>query len=261
MRLRFWKLEGAGNDFVLVRDRPGLALAKLARALCDRRRGIGADGLLAVAAAAGRVRLRYANRDGSSAFCGNGARCAAWWAFTRGLAGRRLSLAAGPRTLAVRIAGPGRVEVAMPEPEGWRPDLRLRAGGAELVAHFIRAGVPHAVVPVRGLDRFPVLEAGRAIRRHRLFAPEGTNVDFVARDGAGLRLRTYERGVEDETWACGTGAVAAAAAAWRLGWTRPPVRVRARGGELTVRHGAPGAGGGFSLEGPARVVFSGEVSL
>ena len=101
---------------------------------------------------------------------------------------------------------------------------------ALFVAHGVDTGVPHAVVCGQGLEDFPSPSSGRVIRRHRCLRPGGANVDFVSRDGAALHLRTYERGVEDETWACGTGAVAAAVVGWRLGWVRPPVRVRVRGG-------------------------------
>jgi diaminopimelate epimerase len=145
----------------------------------------------------------------------------------------------------------------MPEPRGLRLGLRLRAGGRALTAHFVEVGVPHAVVPVRSLAGLDVAGLGRAIRRHRAFGRAGANVDFVRRAGAGLDLRTYERGVEGETWACGTGAAAAAVVAWKLGWLRPPVRVRVRGGQtLTVSFKTAG---GLRLCGPARIVFSGEV--
>ena len=106
-------------------------------------------------------------------------------------------------------------------------------------------------------------EFGRAIRRHRAFGRAGVNVDFVCRTARALRMRTYERGVEDETWACGTGAVAAAVVGWRLGWARPPVKVRVRGGQiLTVSFREEGSSGReVRLTGPARIVFQGEVGL
>lgn len=263
MKLRFWKLDAAGNDFVLAAAPRHGGGALWARRLCDRRSGVGADGLLVVRRAPGGLSVDYRNADGSAAFCGNGARAAAWWAYRRGWAGRRMTLRTGAGELLARVAGRERVELSMPEPRGVRLGLALRAGGRAFIAHCVDTGVPHAVIPVAGLPDFAVAEFGRAVRRHRLFAPAGTNVDFVARDGPGLRLRTYERGVEDETWACGTGAVAAAVAGWRLGWVRPPVRVQVRGEQvLTVSFRADGdAARDVRLAGPARIVFEGEVEL
>jgi len=258
--LRFWKLTAAGNDFVLVAGAvrsPGT----LARRLCDRRRGVGADGLLVARRAAGAVVLDHFNADGSAAFCGNGTRCAAWWAFTQGWTGRRGVLRTCAGEIASAVVGRELVTLSMPEPKALRLGMKVRVLGREFAAHFVDTGVPHAVVPVRGLGDFPVVALGRAIRRHRAFGRAGTNVDFVCRAGAGLRLRTYERGVEDETWACGTGAAAAAVVGGMLGWVRSPVQVRVRGGEvLTVSFRTEGgAARELRLAGPAGIVFSGEV--
>jgi len=261
-RLRFWKLTAAGNDFVLV-DRVVPRPRALARRLCGRREGVGADGLLVARRAAGGVELRYFNADGSAAFCGNGTRCAAWWAFVRGWAGRRMRLLTSAGEVAARVDGRERVTLAMPEPKGLRLGLAVRALGRGFSAHVVDTGVPHAVVPVAESVDFPVHEFGRAIRRLRAFGRAGVNVDFVSRAGPALRLRTYERGVEDETWACGTGAVAAAVVGWKLGWARPPVQVRVRGGQtLTVSFRTEGgAARDVRLSGPAKIVFCGEVEL
>ena len=259
---RFWKLTAAGNDFVLLSGAVR-SPAALARRLCDRRLGVGADGLLVLRRAAGAVRVDYLNADGTRAFCGNGTRCAAWWAFVQGWTGRRSLLRTGAGRVAAEIAGRERVVLGMPEPRGLRLGLALRADGRRFTAHAVDTGAPHAVVPVRALEGFAVAELGRAIRRHRLFGRAGANVDFVSRGRGGLSLRTYERGVEAETLACGTGAAAAAWVGWKLGWVRPPVRVRVRSGAiLTVGFRTGGAGpSDLRLEGPARIVFSGEVGL
>lgn len=261
-RLRFWKLSAAGNDFVLLSGAVR-SPAVLARRLCDRRRGVGADGLLVARRAAGAVRVDYFNSDGTRAFCGNGTRCAAWWAFVQGWTGRRSLLRTGAGRVAAEIAGRERVVLGMPEPRGLRLGLELRVKGRRLRAHAVDTGAPHAVVPVRGLEGFPVVDFGRAIRRHPVFGRPGANVDFVSRRGPVLSLRTYERGVEDETWACGTGAAAAAVVAWRLGWVRPPVKVLVRGGQaLAVSFRTQGgAARDVRLSGPAEIVFSGEVEL
>ena len=261
-RLRFWTMAAAGNDFVLVDSEVSRPQA-LARRLCGRREGVGADGLLVARRVAGGVTLRYFNADGSVAFCGNGTRCAAWWAFVRGWAGRRMRLWTSAGVIAAQVDGRERVTLAMPEPKGLRLGLALRLLGRRFVAHLVDTGVPHAVVPVPELTDFPVSEFGRAIRRHRVFGRAGVNVDFVCRTGRALCLRTYERGVEDETWACGTGAVAAAVVGWKLGWVRPPVMVRVRSGQtLTVSFQAEGdSAQDVRLSGPAQIVFSGEVEL
>jgi len=253
-RLRFTKLSGAGNDFVLVEGPLTPAQAKaLAKRLCDRREGVGADGLLV----AERGRVRYLNADGSVAFCGNGARCAAWWLKRRGWGGTAFSLSGTPVRAAVAAAS-GRVK--MPDASAARR-LAVRAEGRSWDVLFLDTGVPHAVVRVTALalEAFPVLQVGRALRRHRAFGRAGTNVDFVAGAGRSLRVRTYERGVEDETLACGTGAVAAALAVGGSG----RVRVKALGGVLTV-WAAARKDGGFSdvwLEGPVKETFTGEVTL
>ncbi len=259
-RLLFSKLSGAGNDFVLVEGAPSRP-AELARRLCDRRGAIGADGLLVLKR--GRLpALRYFNADGSEAFCGNGTRCAAWWLKERGDAGaEEFSIVTAAGTLSARVTGRQKAAIAMPGPKGLRLGLDLSVAGRRLTAHFVDTGVPHAVVFVEGLQDYPVDEVGAALRRHEAFGAAGANADFVSAENGGLSLRTFERGVEAETLACGTGALAAAAAAAVLGLAESPVSVKARGGELRASFSR--AGSSFSdvwLEGPARVVFTGEIT-
>lgn len=245
-KLPFWKMSGAGNDFVLVAGpRPGRAGAALARELCDRRFGVGADGLLALSRSGRRVRLDYWNADGSAAFCGNGSRCAALWAAKHGwVRGKSFTLDSSRGPLQVRLTGKGRAEVVMPPPHGF---LKARGG-----VHLIDTGVPHAVVFVKNLEKVNVDGLGKELRwRHK------ANVDFVQLKKGVLHLRTFERGVEGETLACGTGVVAAAAVAFLLGKTREKVRVQVRGGDVlnvSLLHG------GARLEGPGEITFSGEVA-
>lgn len=260
MKISFFKMSGAGNDFVLLSGLPrGRSGAALARKLCDRRRGIGADGLLALSRRGSRVRLDYWNADGSAAFCGNGSRCAALWASAFGWAkGRSFALdtAAGP--LAVRLSGKSRASVRMPQPKGLKTGLRLAGAQRAFTVHFIDTGVPHAVVFVPDAEKIDVKTVGRAFRFHKAFGKRGANVDFVSMKKGVVRLRTYERGVEDETLACGTGIVAAAAVARALGKAGDRVAVRVRGGdELHVTF----ADGGTWLEGPGETTFHGEVTL
>lgn len=260
MTLRFWKMSGAGNDFVLLEGSPSRRAPALARALCDRRRGVGADGLLLVSRRG--LSLRYYNADGSEAFCGNGSRCAAWWMHAQGWTGKRreFSFSTSRGALRARILCHGRAAVAMPAPKLLR-QATVTAAGRAWKTQLWDAGVPHAVVVVPDLEAAPVMEAGRALRFHRVFGRGGANVDFIAKRRGGLAMRTYERGVEAETLACGTGALACAAAAERFAWTKSPVRVAVRGGDtLTVRFESEKAGAARAwLEGPAEICFTGAV--
>ncbi len=259
-RLPFAKMSGAGNDFVLVEESSlrGRPRAPLARRLCLRRGGVGADGLLIVGRKDSSPTVDYYNADGSRAFCANGARCAAWWARRRGWVGKRFTLRSSRGDIEAEVPRPGRARLRMPAARRARFGLSLRALGRRWKAHSIDTGVPHAVVEVEGLDRFPVASVGRALRRHPAFGRAGANVNFISRRGRLLLIRTYERGVEDETLACGTGAVAAALCAHRLYGLSSPIRVQAAGGELAVRFDS------FEriwLEGPAEVLFEGEAPL
>ncbi|HAH05170.1 MAG TPA: diaminopimelate epimerase [Elusimicrobia bacterium] len=263
MTLPFWKLSGAGNDFVLAlrKDLTSRPEPALARRLCPRRGGVGADGLLVLDLAARPPRLDHFNPDGSKAFCGNGTRCALAWLHAAKAAGRApaLSTAAGLVEGEVvrwdRRRGRGTLRVGMPEARLLRSGLRLRALGRLFQGELFDTGVPHLVVRA---DPGSLLRFGPALRRHPALGPAGANVDFIRLARGSVSLRTYERGVEGETLACGTGAVAAALAAKRAS----PVRVFTRGGAvLRVFFTQAGAGWKVSLEGPAEIVFKGEVAL
>ncbi|MDD5301604.1 MAG: diaminopimelate epimerase [Elusimicrobia bacterium] len=259
MKIPFWKLTGAGNDFVLLSGRPkGKSGAALARSLCDRRFGVGADGLLVMSRRAGEVRLDYWNADGSPAFCGNGSRCAVLWAAARGwLKGEEFALRTNRGPLAARLTGNGRAEVSMPAPKGLRLGVSVKTKGRAVQAHYVDTGVPHAVVFVPDIKTVDVKGLGRALRFSKAFGRAGANVDFVEIRKNDLLVRTYERGVEAETLACGTGIVASAFVARVLGFGGSPVKVKVRGGAvLSVSFDE-----GPRLEGPGVIVFSGEVSL
>ena len=225
-RIPFTKMVGTGNDFIVVdaRRKPLSAMARrwppVSQALCDRHEGIGADGVLVLErSASADVKMRVFNPDGSEAeMCGNGARCVALY-LSQVKSGKwkvarkkpvRIESKAG--VLSAQVAG-GRVAMRMTDPTGLRLDLSLDADRRPIRAGFVNTGVPHLVVPVADLEAVDVRGLGRALRSHREFAPQGTNVNFIQPDGARsgrLRIRTYERGVEDETLACGTGIVASA---------------------------------------------------
>ena len=267
MLLEFVKMSGAGNDFIIVDNRQGRlrCLPRLARLLCPRRTSVGADGLLALERSRrADVRMRYFNADGSeAAMCGNGARCLAHFARAVGAARDKLTLETGAGVLSAVVRG-DKVKLEMPPPTGLQLAVRVKlSGGVAALLHVVNTGVPHAVWFVKDLPGMEVERLGREIRRHAHFAPAGTNADFAALGGREVPMRTYERGVEGETLACGTGACAVAAAAVALGRARSPVKVRTRSGEvLTV--GLSGRAPDFSamtLDGPVRVTFQGKVEI
>jgi len=200
----------------------------LARSLCDRKFGIGADGLLLLNKLKNAdLGLRIFNADGSEArMCGNGARCAAL--FGRKSKGRIIT---GAGIINTEVYA-GRVRIRLTEPKGIRLDIPLKVNARLIRVNFINTGVPHAVVFVNGIDNIDVANIGRRIRFHTKFAPAGTNVDFVEVKGKDLIvIRTYERGVEDETLACGTGSVAAGLIFALKSDLDRLVKVRTQGGE------------------------------
>jgi diaminopimelate epimerase len=267
MRIPFLKMHGAANDFVVIdaRDRElPEPLGTLIVRLCDRRRGVGADGVLLLEADPELdYAMRYFNADGGPAdYCGNGARCLARFALERGLgrAGRvRFRTEAGVQE-ALRTADGRGIEVRVGRLEGAGERLELEAAGRRFGGRLVRAGVPHFVVGVPQVAGVPVAEWGAALRQHPRFAPAGANVDFAARLGAGrCAMRTFERGVEAETLACGSGAIATALWALAEG-DSAPLRIQTAGGDELVVAIEPAQGGGWDvrLSGPAEVAFAGE---
>ncbi len=267
MILEFTKMNGAGNDFVMVDNRDGessLTQEQIAE-LCDRHRGIGADGLIAVEGSTEMPRMRYYNADGGEAeMCGNGARCFARFAAKlTGQSEGTLSFLTMAGPIGADLLG-DRVRISMSTPHSLQLAHSLNLLGKDYEVHSLNTGVPHAVVFVEELETTPVFEAGRALRRHQRFAPAGTNANFVEVLAPGsLAIRTYERGVEDETLACGTGVTAAALIHHLLTNTPSPIQVRVRGGE-TLEVGFKVENGHFlnvTLSGPADFVFKGSINL
>ncbi len=215
--IRFTKMAGAGNDFIVIDAAPGLNYKKLAMKACDRTNGVGADGLLILdKSAKADYKMRIINPDGSEAeMCGNGARCmAAYIACNKNLGKKLFTM----ETLAGLISAEASGEAARIQfspPSGYTPEMTIDVNNRTLHVSYIDTGVPHAVVFVDGLEGIDVAAIGRVIRYHDRFKPRGTNVDFVEQVNEDLvSARTYERGVEDETKACGTGSVAAAIVAY-----------------------------------------------
>ncbi len=268
MLLRFTKMNGAGNDFVVVDNRDGrssLDARRIAR-LCDRHRGVGADGLLAVEPAANGAdfRMRYYNADGGEAeMCGNGARCFA--RFAGRLAGQdeAVSFETIAGVITAKLLG-DRVQIQMSQPGPMKLNEQVEADGVAHAFHTVNTGVPHAVLLVENLASVDVQKIGSALRWHAHFAPKGTNVNFVQTLEPGLlAIRTYERGVEGETLACGTGVVASALVHQRLTGAPSPLRVRVQGGDaLEVGFEIDGdTYRNVTLAGPADFVFDGEVQV
>ncbi|MDD5677407.1 MAG: diaminopimelate epimerase [Kiritimatiellae bacterium] len=264
----FWKMHGAGNDFILMDDRaahfPCADLA-LIRRLCDRHAGIGSEGLLLVQPSTrGNFRMRFFNPDGTEAgMCGNGARCIARLAHDLGAAPVNMHIETAAGLLAAEVL-PDSVRLHLPSPVDCRRHQTLELNKQAVRYHAINTGVPHAVVETQALDRMDVCGIGAAMRHHAAFAPRGTNVDFMTITGPhALHVRTYERGVEDETPACGTGITACALIAGRLGLVTPPVRVTCRHGDtLEVNYRMTNAGfEAVTLLGPAAYVFEGTVEI
>ena len=265
--IEFTKMSGTGNDFILIDHRtPFLAeeeMPAFARAVCERRISVGADGLILIENSENAdFRWQFLNADGSWAeMCGNGARCAARFAHDRGIAPARMRFETVAGIIEAEVTGQS-VKLKMTAPTGLRLNEKLLVNGQEPVVHSLNTGVPHAVLFMEDITQAPVLDWGKLIRFHERFQPAGTNVNFVQQlGGNGLIVRTYERGVEGETLACGTGAVAAAIIAGILGKVRPPVAVTTSGGEqLTIHFSLAGQEiADVYLEGPANFIYEGRL--
>ncbi len=230
MQLKFRKYSGAGNDFILIDscENDGLNLnSALIKFLCDRRNGIGADGILYILnSATSDFELQYYNSDGFlGSLCGNGSRCAIRYAYeNKKFNGKRTKFTCGNEEYFGELTDDGLVSFLLKSPSEIKLNLDLTLkDGIKVKADYINTGSPHLVVDISDASNFhlkrnknfwekefPIIEYGRALRYHEFFAPKGTNVNFIEINGNKIKIRTYERGVEDETLACGTGSVAAA---------------------------------------------------
>ncbi len=262
MRIPFMKMSGSGNDFILIDHRKPFIdvdhMKEFARKVCPRRTSVGADGLIFIEnSERADFKWRFFNADGSEAeMCGNGGRCAARFAFLRGIAtGPTLRFETLAGILSAQVNGK-RVKLEMTKPHSLKLDETILIDGKKQTFSSINTGVPHAIQFVEDIETIDVIQLGRSIRYHPHFAPGGANANFVRLEkDSQLSIRTYERGVEDETLACGTGIVASALIAAFKGMVRSPVSVKTRGGELLTVH--------FEIEGEEvkRVFFEGEVHI
>jgi len=260
----FYKMSGSGNDFILIDNREGIlpndTLTAFIRNVCRRKMSAGADGIILIEADEKLdFKWRFYNSDGSRAeMCGNGARCAARYAHLNGIAGSPMVFGtdAGPIQATVNA---DRVKVGMTPPFDYKDLFSLKIGGRQVEMSFINTGVPHAVIRVDDIDSVPVVDLGRQIRQHAEFSPAGTNVNFISSLGGNqIAIRTYERGVEDETLACGTGSVAGALVhALQAGADSPIDMITRSGNRLTIHYEIAGETcRDVYLEGDARVIYT-----
>lgn len=267
MELPFSKYSGCGNDFIMVNNLAGhfpFEDSNLIRQLCHRQLGIGADGVILLCKAEkGDFRMRIFNSDGTEAeMCGNGLRCLMQFIQEQGFIRQEYSIQTMHRLLKVRLQGE-HVEMEMGSPSNVLWDVPVETEGTKYQLDCMNTGVPHAILFVKDVDGINVNLAGPGFRYHEAFAPKGTNMNFVEVQGNRLKLRTYERGVEQETLACGTGAAAAAIAAVKRFKLNLPVQVEFRSGD-TVEVNFKETNGQIEdviQVGPARKIFHGVIDF
>ncbi len=284
--IRFSKAEGAQNDFVIVDDRTNIlsprARREFSQRVCHRRKGIGSDGtIFIVDSDIHDFTMEFYNPDGSSgSMCGNGGRCAALYAEQKGIASAEMTFDTLGNEYRAVVRG-NDIQLFFPPPEAIELHLQLPLVSGAVNAHYLHTGAPHLVVfteenrslfgqSLVGMDIHPL---GRELRMDKRFQPIGTNVNFIDIDSSGgLCIRTFEKGVEAETEACGTGTIASALAAHLLHGVQPPIRLNTHGGDnLTVGFDATGTGydgnpkeyfsRNLFLSGPAHLVFEGEIEV
>lgn len=264
-KIPFYKMQGSGNDFILIDNRrnilKGRILKDLAIAVCHRHYSVGADGLIVIVPSKkADFKWRFFNADGSEAeMCGNGSRCAARFAYLKKIAGKNMAFETLAGIIHAQVKNE-QVKVHLTDASGLRMNIAVPLDSGLRMGHFINTGVPHLVYLSKDLDGEDVDRTGRTTRYHVLFKPAGTNVNFVQILGKHrIRIRTYERGVEGETLACGTGSVAASLVAGALGAVVSPVGVVTWSGEkLTVSFER--SADGFSnihLEGGTQLICEG----
>jgi diaminopimelate epimerase len=260
----FFKMSASGNDFVLIDNRDRKVYKKnkdikeFVAKICRRRHSVGADGVILIERSTkADFRWKFFNADGSEAeMCGNGGRCAARFAFIKGIAGKEMAF----ETIAgiIRAAvNETMVKLQLTTPLDIKLDYPINLKENEIFLSSVNTGVPHAILLSDDIDHVPVEELGRTIRYHKAFGEKGTNVDFVQIvDRKNVLVRTYERGVEGETYACGTGAVASGVILTKKGLIESPVNIVTRGGETLKVY----IDNEVYLEGNARIIYTGKLN-
>lgn len=263
--VEFFKMSGSGNDFILIDNRnhqvPVEDMVKFVRTVCERRVSVGSDGLILIENS-DKVdfRWRFFNADGSEVdMCGNGGRCAARFALLKGIAKEKMSFETGAGIIDAEVKEDV-VKIKLTEPRDLKTDYDIPIDGVLCRVSSINTGVPHVVFYTDELETFDIVRTGRVIRFHEAYRPAGTNANFVRIvDRGNVQVRTYERGVEDETLACGTGSVASALVSSWKGLVDSPVSVLVKSGEVLRVHfdKTPSGFKNVYLEGSVRVVYQG----
>lgn len=274
MKIKFVKTEGGGNDFILIdrikQNTGNIDWSKLVLPMCRRKYGVGADGVLVLEGSPKYdFTMRIFNPDGSEVqMCGNGARCSAYYYFKeKKVNSVKFSTLAG--ILKAAAGSNKHVKLSLTDPVETKLDILIKIDEHEMSVSYINTGVPHVVVEADRLEDLDVENLGKSIRYNEAFAPEGTNADFVKITGkSSIEIRTYERGVEAETLACGTGVVASAVIESLKNRVKPPVSVMTKGGENMKVYFKQSQDEDLisrvydvKLEGKVNQVFAGEISL
>jgi diaminopimelate epimerase len=273
-KIPFTKMSGAANDFIIIDNRRQYLdadhLGDWVQKLCTRKYSVGGDGLILIEPShKADFKWRFFNCDGLEAdMCGNGSRCAARFSYLEGITGPKLSFETRAGIIHAEVNGRS-VKVKITEPSQLKPDIQLSTERGTITLSRINTGVPHAVLEMERLEDFTLQtlkELGQTIRSHKYFQPTGANVNFVEvltkEQKPTLKVKTYERGVEDITQACGTGVVASALIAHAKKWINAsPVLVKTMGGDLTIYFEENEKSyTNVCLEGDARIVFRGELT-
>jgi len=265
--ITFFKMSGSGNDFIIVDNRQKVVkdndLPGFIHRICRRKMSVGADGFILIEPSnAADFKWRFFNSDGSKAeMCGNGARCAARFAYVNGIAGENLSFETEAGVISGQVKD-DRAKVKMPDPVELRLNYNIELKNGPVTVCSVNTGVPHVVVMSETIEDINVFDLGREIRFHEAFLPAGTNVNFICQQKQGhLAIRTYERGVENETLACGTGSIAAALITSCKAQWQSPINLVTRSGEsLTIYFKKDGSiFKDIFLEGDARIIYSAQL--
>ncbi len=263
--IKFTKMCATGNDFIVIDNRDKIIedVRSFSKHVCSRRFGIGADGVLFLEnSKKADFKMRIINADSSEAeMCGNGARCIARFAQQLKLVSKRTRFETIAGIIEAEDTG-SNIRLKMSNPCDMKLNMQLEVNGQKQIVHYIDTGVPHTILYFDNIENVDVMAIGSLIRHHKHFSPRGTNVDFVSIDNNdSLNMRTYERGVEGETYACGTGAVASAAISYALGKVkRMPISIKVKGGSLRANlHYNKGVFSDVFLEGDAQIIYKGEL--
>ena len=256
-------MSASANDFIVIDDRNRILSAsagELARRICARRYSAGADGLILIEnSQTADFRVRFFNPDGNEFnTCGNGGRCAARFAFLNSIASSKMTIETNIGTIDAQINGSA-VRLKFMPPAEIRLNVPFELDGRTRTGHFVRLGEPHFVVKESNIRSIPFVSMARQIRRHEIFGTEGSNVHFVEPESRNrLKIRSFERGVEDETLACGSGCIAASVSTFKNKETDPPLRLEPQSGILlTVQFQPENNFQDLYLEGDARLIYRG----